>query len=276
MNRLERLLLVKKPKKEKIEKVDKAEKNDKIQFAKVIDRQEATTFKSTFTDFLDPARCSSFLNILKREQKLERVFIYGGHEYAERKVIGFLAESEFEQAEEPTSLFPITPLSVMYNSKFSKPPIHRDYLGSILALGLDRGKIGDIVLAMAGATVYVHSSIANFIAEHLLHVGQAPVTVKIGQVMPKPTSTANKKRTTVASMRVDCVIGGTFNLSRKDASVLVEREKVFVNWKTAKKSYIVKQGDIITVRGIGRVEIGEQVGITKKERIILDIILFTT
>jgi len=274
MNRLERLLLVKKGKKDKKGNADKLDKKDKIQFAKVLDRQESMKFKSSFTEFLDPARCSAFVKILQRENKLENVFIYGGYDNAERKMIGFLAHEE--ELEEPADSFPITPISVLYNPKFSKPPIHRDYLGSTLALGLDRGKIGDVVVATNGATIYVHSDIANFVGQYLIQVGQAPVTTKVGEALDIPKSTSYEKRVTVASMRVDAVIGGAFNLSRNNASVLIEREKVFINWKLAKSKHTVKLGDIISVRGIGRVEIGEQKGFTKKERIVLDIILFTT
>jgi len=257
------------------------EKEDKILFAKVLDRQEAATHKSSYTDFIDPARCSVFMNILIREKKHKHIFVYGGYEHAERKIIGFLSELELsenmeDREEESKSSFPITPISVIYNQKFSKPPTHRDYLGATIGLGLDRGKIGDIVLGEEGATIYVKSDIANYIVEHLEQVGRTSVTAKIGEILTNIKSTAKERRINVASLRVDTVIGAAFNLSRNKASMFIEREKVFVNWKLVKKDYLVKPEDIITVRGVGRVEIGEQVSITKKDRIVLDVILFST
>jgi len=251
------------------------EKEDKILFAKVLDRQEAAQHKPSYTDFLDPARCSVFMNILSRDKKL--IFMYGGYNHAERKIIGFFPEQIDNDDEDAdfSELFPITPISVVYNQKFSKSPTHRDYLGATLALGLDRGKIGDIVLAEAGATIYVKSDISNYIAEHLEQVGRVSVTTKVGEILTKTESTAKEKRVNVASLRVDAVIGAVFNFSRNKASMFIEREKVFVNWKLAKKDYIVKSKDIITIRGVGRVEIGEQVSTTKKDRIVLEVILFT-
>ena len=165
---------------------------DKLQFAKVLDRFTAATKKRqpAFTDFLDPMRCAAFMQILTAHASSLDIVDYGGYPDAERKIIGFFLDACSESASHP-----ITAVAVSYNSKFSKPPTHRDYLGAILGLGLERTKIGDIRLTdinakipahsdNIGAVIYVSSDIAGYITENLTAVGRT--TVKTANSPPKP------------------------------------------------------------------------------------------
>jgi len=170
-----------------------------------------------------------------------------------------------------TANFPIVPVAVMYNQRFSKAPTHRDYLGAVLGLGLDRGKIGDIRLGPAGAVMYVAEEVAHFIAENLTQVGRVSVKAAANSQLDGFETTSRAKRITVPSMRLDAVLSAALNLSRGKASLLIEAEKVFVNWKLAKKTYTVAVGDAITVRGVGRVSVDSLGGNTKKDRIVLEV-----
>jgi len=262
---------------------------DKLLFAKVLDKYTAAAknHRSTHTDFLDAARCANFMQVLtkhgatilpklseSRENIAEpgavSIFAYGGYENAERKMIIF-------NSDDISATTPIVPITVTYNEKFSKSPTHRDYLGAVLGLGLDRGKIGDIRLANEGAVLYAVEDVAHFIAENLYQVGRVSVKAKI-----QPISVTNKlnfestdttKRITVPSMRLDAVLGAAFNLSRGKAAALIDAEKVFVNWKPVKKTYTVVPGETITVRGMGRATIDSQGGNTKKDRIVLEVVV---
>ncbi|MCL2285603.1 MAG: YlmH/Sll1252 family protein [Firmicutes bacterium] len=250
-------------------KIENPYKNpeDKLLFAKILDKYTAAqkNHRLAHSDFLDPVRCASFVQTLERANDGVFMLAYGGYEDAERKIISFdTREIEHEN-------FPITPIAVTYNRQFSKAPTHRDYLGAVLGLGLDRGKIGDICLGAEGAVMYVSEDVANFITETLDQVGRVSVKVKTRQQLGGPVATGVTKRITVPSMRLDAVLSSALNLSRGKAATLIESEKVFVNWKPAKKTHIVAVGDAITVRGLGRIAIDAQGGSTKKDRVVLEV-----
>jgi len=242
--------------------------DEKLIFAKVLDKYVSTQKKHipTHTDFLDPVRCASFMQVLERHGDRDiSIVAYGGYEDAERKMI------KFDTSNANDDSFPIISVFAAYNEKFSKAPTHRDYLGAVLGLGLDRGKIGDIRLAEAGAALYVSEDVAHFIAENLNQVGRVVVKAKINHKISGLEATGHTKRITVPSMRLDAVLGAAFNLSRGKAATLIESEKVFVNWKQAKKTHTITVGDVITVRGMGRISVDSQGGNTKKDRIVLEV-----
>jgi len=237
--------------------------DDKLQFAKVLDRytQAGRDFVQTHTEFLNPLRCAAFLQALPNSSDVSAT-PYGGYDSAERRIIIFnLGEGEGAPA--------IVPIAVTYHKQFAKPPSHRDYLGAVLGLGLDRGTIGDIVLVDDGAVLYVLEGIADFIAENLTLVGRASVKAKARQQLHGAISTATTRRINVPSMRLDAVVGAALNLSRGKAATLIDGERVYVNWKPAKKTHTVATGDAIAVRGVGRVKIEAVEGTTKKDRIVL-------
>ena len=246
---------------------------DKLQFAKVLDKLTAANKKhtTTFTDFLDPARCGAFLQILER---YTTPIINGGHPSAERKMIAFQGQEDYTANEDSPILFPITPIAITYNQKFSKPPTHRDYLGAVLGLGLERSKIGDISLETNQAIMYAATDVAGFIVESLNQVGRVTVKAAIAQHIGETEDTGKQKRITVASMRLDGVLSAAFNISRSKAAMYIESEKVYVNWKLAKKTQTINQGDQITLRGMGRLLVEAHVGTSRKDRMVLEVVVF--
>ena len=240
---------------------------DKLLFAKALDKYTAVGKKRqlTHTDFLDPVRCAAFVQIFERANTGVFVEAYGGHNDAERKMLAF------DTADIDLQNFPIAPIAVTYNERFAKAPTHRDYLGAVLGLGLDRGKVGDIRLGETGAVLYVAQDVAYYVAENLDQVGRVSVKAEVGRELAGLEPTGATRRITVPSMRLDAVLGAAFNLSRGKAATLIESDKVFVNWKPAKKTHTVAVGDAITVRGLGRVTLDAQGGNTKKDRIVLEV-----
>ena len=238
---------------------------DKLLFAKALDKYTAAEKKrqQTHTDFLDPVRCAAFVQTLSRGNNGVYVEAYGGYDGAERKMIAFdTADIDMEN-------FPIIPVAATYNERFAKAPTHRDYLGAVLGLGLDRGKVGDIRLGETGAVLYLSADMAYYVAENLDQVGRVSVKCAVHQTLAGLEATGAERRVTVPSMRLDAVLGSAFNLSRGKAAALIESDKVFVNWKPAKKTQPVAVGDAITVRGVGRVKVESVEGSTKKDRIVL-------
>ena len=286
------------------------ESEDRLHFAKALDRLKTAQNKNhaTFTDFMNPQRSVVFLQQFTKKGVAARA--YGGHEDAERMMLGFappypqsaprdrhrsdlyyddIAE-EFEnngienktcgEAESPpeallpNSSFPITPLAITYNERFSRKLTHRDFLGAVLGLGLDWGKIGDIRIGESGAVMYVAQEVAGYITENLLEVGRTSVTATTHIELPGIEPTGTQKRITAASLRLDAVISVAFHLSRGKASTLIEAEKVFVNWAIAKKTMQLSEGDIVTIRGTGRLRIDAISGPTKKDRVALMVTLY--
>ncbi|MCL2405575.1 MAG: YlmH/Sll1252 family protein [Defluviitaleaceae bacterium] len=197
--------------------------------------------------------------------------LYGGHENAERMMLGFAPPYG-----EPIAhgYFPITPLAIAYNGRFSRQLTHRDFLGAVLGLGLDRGKVGDIQLTESGAVMYTASEVAVYIKENLLEVGRTTVTASDYTSMTDIEATGTQKRITVASLRLDAIVSGVFHLSRGKAATLIESDKVFVNWAVAKKTLLLSEGDIVTIRGTGRIRIDAVNGPTKKDRVAVSITVF--
>jgi len=248
------------------------ETEDRLQFAKALDRLRSSQNKNhaTFTDFMNPQRSVVFLQHFTKKSVAARV--YGGYDNAERMMLGF----QPPYTEEPLAneSFPIVPLAITYNERFSKELTHRDFLGAVLGLGLDRGKIGDIRLSKSGAVMYTAQEVAGYIAENLLEVGRTKVTATPHAELAGLETTGTAKRITAASLRVDAVISAAFNLSRGKASALIESEKVFVNWSLAKKTLLLSEGDIATIRGTGRIRVDSIMGPTKKDRVALMIMIF--
>ena len=71
------------------------------------------------------------------------------------------------------------------------------------------------------------------------------------------------------------MLSGALNISRSKVSDLIKGEKAFVNWKKIiSVSHIIKENDVVTLRGVGRVRINEIMGTTKKDRILINVSVF--
>ena len=142
-------------------------------------------------------------------------------------------------------------------------------LGGLLALGIKRGLIGDILMIPGGCQIIVDPSVHPFLLQELQRLGAANVKTKsiaLSELQLRP-ETVKEIRSTVASLRLDSVAASGFGVSRTQMTEEIQSEKVKVNWKEAKNpAQNVKAGDVISFRGRGRVEIVEITGQTKKGR----------
>ncbi|MCL2399455.1 MAG: YlmH/Sll1252 family protein [Defluviitaleaceae bacterium] len=254
-------------------------------FANVLDRLFLCESRHipAYTDFFDPAKWTSFEEAIVRQKPNVQVVAFGGIKDCERRMLGFFP-FEIESSEKNPLAFPIARLRISYNSKFNKPPRHQDYLGSILGLGFDRGKIGDIFLASGKnsdesyAEVFVFGDISEYICDQLEKVGKVPVKAQIvteqNNCADVSRSQETEKQLNIASLRLDAIISALFKVSRGQAAALIKSEKVFVNWSPQTDvGKQIKPGDMVTLRGHGRARIGEIVGTTKKDRLRLTVFL---
>ncbi|CBJ28441.1 RNA-binding S4 [Ectocarpus siliculosus] len=146
---------------------------------------------------------------------------------------------------------------------------HRDFLGAIVNLGVTRDGIGDILVqGERGAQVLVDPVMAEFLAGSLTSVRSVKVKVRpipLEELAVRPAKTKDVS-TVEASLRLDSVASAGMGMSRSKMSAAIKSGLVLVNWKAASSGTTnVREGDIVTVRGKGRVEIGD-ITVTKKGR----------
>ena len=189
--------------------------------------------------------------------------LWGGYDNAERKVLACFPDWMEEKN------FPSTAITFSYRKSDSL--LHKDFLGSLMALGIKRETVGDILVENGRAVVFVLNEIADYILTEVDKIGRTGVTAKIGADEPVPQKSSLKEFTeTVASLRLDCVVSAVAKISRAIAAEKIDDGFVTVNSVTVQKpTKFVTDGDIITVRGSGKFIIDAVTDRTKKDRIIL-------
>lgn len=151
---------------------------------------------------------------------------------------------------------------------------HRDYLGSLMGLGLKREKIGDIIVCGEGAYIIVDADIAPYIQANLHKIGKVPVEVEqiSSEQLQLPTPNIKVINTTVASLRVDAVAAAGYGLSRSKIVPEIRAEKLSINWcPCSNPAATVQEGDMLSLRGRGRVKVAAVKGNTKKGRVALEL-----
>ena len=149
---------------------------------------------------------------------------------------------------------------------------HRDYLGSLMALGIKREMVGDIVVTEKGCHFFAVKSIAGYICENLKRTGRGSVNCSIIDIESLPQNEDNGKTvfSSVASLRLDCVVAAAFSMSRTAASEAINKGVVYVdNVQCFKSDYTLTEGSKIVLRGKGKALIEEITGQSKKGRMHL-------
>ena len=202
----------------------------------------------TFTEFLSPAEQALLRSCIKGVPYC----FEGGYENAEKAICIFGSEELCGYIESaPITFIKIEPCSM----KFSGELAHRDFLGSIMSLGIRRSTLGDIIVKNNIAFAPCLDNIADYICENLVEIKHTNVRCsKIDfipdDMIPQPI----ENEFVVASERLDSVISAIYKLSRSESKGLCEHEKVFVGGiPVLNASYTPKDGDIITVRGHGKI-----------------------
>jgi len=216
-----------------------------------------------FSDFLN----LNELNIYHQSEKLfeTKTESFGGVPYAERQIIAFIPDALCYEWNYPITALRITPAY----PKFSEKLGHRDILGAIMKLGVDRSKIGDIIVGDGVYYLLCEENIADYFKENLDKIRHT--IVKLEACSPDTitiTQELEEKDGIITSNRLDSVIACVHKLSRSQALELFRQEKVFVNGKmTTNVTYTCHAGDIISVRGYGRFIYLSEHGETNKGRL---------
>lgn len=233
--------------------------------ARVIDQadQAIKTWEIVLTDFLSPPELAETQRVFSRLTEVQMI-AWGGYPQAERQRLA-IARSELPLDK---SQVEVAALEIAGNFLFDTAT-HRDFLGAMLGTGIVRDKTGDvIVLGERGAQAIVVLELVEFLEMNLKQVRSVPVkTQRIDLSELKIREPKKKELTTVeASLRLDAIASAGFGMSRSKMVDLIDGGDVRVNWKEINQSsYLIKTGDLIAIRGKGRLEVGE-VAVTKKDR----------
>lgn len=147
---------------------------------------------------------------------------------------------------------------------------HKDFLGAVLNLGINRSKIGDILLHDEYVDIIVKKEIADFIIINLERIGNKKITIVEKHLEDLTPSKVlyNEIKKTLPSYRLDAYISASYNLSRQESMSIVKAGHVKINWEPIDKvSKELEEGDIVSIRGYGRSILHSVEGISKKGRI---------
>lgn len=215
-----------------------------------------------YTGFLTLAELSNFYEC-EKELYGSGYSVWGGYDGAERCMIGFGSEQSlgYEQSF-PMVCVKIAPLQ----AKFADELNHRDYLGSLMNLGIERAEIGDILVCDKEAYVFVTEKQSGTVCAELSRIKHTSVMASVvedAKYIPQPEY--EEKRLQVKSERIDGIVAKNYNLSRSQAAELFGAKKVFTDGRLMEnESRILKAGERVSVRGYGKFIYDGSMGVSKK------------
>lgn len=192
-------------------------------------------------------------------------FLYGGHSESERKM---LVISDLEE-EDLLPCFPFVLLEAI--GRDLALLTHRDVLGALMALGIRRELLGDIMVQDGKAFLFATDHIKEYLIQNVESIGRQSVQLmEVASDFQLPKPRFEELRLTVASLRADAVVGSLCHCSREQANRLIDGKSVFINHNLLeKKTKEVRAGDRIIVRGSGKWIVDQCGDLTKKGRSVL-------
>lgn len=213
-------------------------------------RRSYATGTYQFTDFLGLNEMSLFEEVNGEFHGINYEK-FGGADGCERVIVRFGDEESFGYSEEfPISILKISPVS----QKFADKLTHRDFLGALLNLGIEREKLGDIAVIDNSAYLFLLYDIKEYVQNSLTRVKHTDVRITDAEsVDTSSLFRTERRRVQISSERLDAVISKLFNISRENSSLLFRRALVFINGKCCESiSKTPKINDVISVRGYGK------------------------
>ncbi len=204
----------------------------------------------TFSSFLSMAELDFFYR-MKKELSHVDYTLFGGHEDSERQMIRFGSEEMLGYTEE----FPIVCIEAApILQKFADELTHRDFLGALMNLGIERTTLGDIIIYENTGYIFCTAVIAPFILDSLEQVKHTHIKCRIAEAPQEVTEPEIEVRKIQASSeRIDGVVAKVCQLSRGDSLELFRQKKIFLNGiQFENNSILLKPEDVITVRGFGK------------------------
>lgn len=223
-------------------------------------------YEVVISDFLSPD-LHHYIEYIIHEFRDVSYSLDGGYDLAEYKRLVLYPDY---MSEVPEMIFIV---DLTYDPKYGEIA-HRDVLGAVLGLGLKREVIGDILLTTGHVQVMTSEKIANFLSSHLLKVGRVNVKVSVvtkDEIIEKEEA-FQMIFSTVKSLRLDSVVASGYNISRSKAVELIKADRVKLNHNfTNQSAKELSEGDLISVKGKGRIRLESINGLSKKERYKIEI-----
>lgn len=243
------------------------DKDEKNLISLICDKADKaiTTGAAMYSRFLSPAQAHL---VNERFCNDVTVSFSGGYDEAERTVACITSFDTYETYFD----YPIEVVRIKAKNKavFS----HRDYLGSLMALGIKRELVGDIVICESCAYLFCHREICDFITLNLTSIGRNNVISEVVQPdeITLPKRQFKEKSVTVSSMRLDCILSAATGKSRAVSAEMITKGLVQVNYEIAKSGSVQIDNDAtISVRGFGKMIISANGILTKKGRYHINI-----
>lgn len=189
----------------------------------------------------------------------QRYILWGGAEICVRKI---LCITPYEAEPE----FPLFSLTVTYKKTFSLG--HRDFLGSFMSLGIGREQIGDILTGEGYAVVFCTATARDMIVNYVSKIGRVGVDISEGIHKPLPEAVFTELSAVVASMRADCIVSAVSGLSRERSADFIKSGSFTLNYEVCTNvSRLLSEGDIISLRGYGKLALSGGSTETKKGKL---------
>lgn len=208
------------------------------------------------------SRMSAELGMIRRS-------VFGGVDGCERVIAAFYEGEAPEYADYPIKCLIAEPV----NRKFADKLTHRDILGAVMALGVERSAVGDIVIREDGAYLFVQEKLADYIKDNLTEAKHTRLkTVEADSLPEGALYKLAPAELTIASERLDCIVAAYAKLSRGDAAELISKGLVFVNGAQMETgSSRIAENSIVSVRGYGRFIFKGEERKTRKDRLVVRI-----
>ncbi|MDO4491526.1 MAG: YlmH/Sll1252 family protein [Lachnospiraceae bacterium] len=222
-----------------------------------------------FSEFLDLHEQNMVHSLERRSLNGVHIEFSGGYGTAERQMAAFVPD-----ALSYVWNYPFVCLSIRPDApKYAQTLTHRDFLGAILHTGIERSVLGDILVEDNCALVFCQERIADFLIQELTMIRHTAVTAAYFEGDPETIKPKTEEITgTVASVRLDSVIALAFHTSRSSVSALIPEGRVFVNGKLVTSNGChLNEGDLISVRGMGKFRFQGTLSRTKKGRELVQV-----
>ena len=221
----------------------------------------------TFSDFLNLNE-QNIVSSLKHQFPQIVMETSGGYENAERQMVAFHPDALAFTWEYPITCLKVEPKA----RKFSEDLGHRDYLGALMNLGIERSTIGDILPGEGEAFLFCLDTIAEFICDNLEQIRHTHVKCEVVDAAAEvPQEEPVRQVIQVASPRVDAVISKVYNKSRSDCLELFRAGKVYVNGRLCENnSKPLEAGDVVNARGYGKFRISGEPHATRKGKLAIE------
>lgn len=227
----------------------------------------------TFSNFLGLSEQTVFRQI-EQELSFAGITLWGGSENTDRKMVRFGLPETLGYEE----LFPIVCIHMKPPlAKFADSFSHRDYLGALMNLGIERDTVGDIKVGEKEGYLFCHASIAPFICENLNKIKHTSIRCtivdRVGDLQEEEPESVTIQ---VSSERMDAVISKIYHLSRSESIQMFREGKVFVDGRlNENNSRVLKSGETVNVRGFGKFKYDDNEKYeTKKGKLCLQVKVF--